>query len=263
MYNKKVNKNNCFTKLNQHKVDIYLFTIFADLPVKAFFSGRNGGLSNRPFNSLNTDNSNMENQQTVEQNMALIRGALEIKEIFFVKQRHTAKIINLNDNPNSSGQLEGDAIVVDEANRPIAVKTADCLPIILYDISNRVAAAIHAGRAGTEKKILSKVLTYLKKRYNTDMADIIVAFAPAIRQCCYEVDLQSATQFKNSCGEEFVNDRMVDMIGANRSQAVELGVSNSNIYDSQICSACNNQLFFSYRKDNKITGRFLTGITLL
>ncbi len=69
-----------------------------------------------------------------------------------------------------------------------AIKTADCVPILLMDRVGRVAAAVHAGWRGTVKRITRKVVQIMKDRFKSRVQDIVAAVGPAIGACCYEVD---------------------------------------------------------------------------
>ncbi len=90
-----------------------------------------------------------------------------------------------------------------------AIKTADCVPILLVDRVRRVSAAVHAGWRGTVKRITRKVVLLMKDRFKSRAQDIVAAVGPAIRGCCYEVDDTVLVPFCQSLpdGERFIVNR--------------------------------------------------------
>lgn len=137
--------------------------------------------------------------------------------------------------------LDGtDALITDKPNLPLAIFTADCLSIFLYDCRHSAIGLIHAGRRSTEEDITIKTIKLMREIFDTDSQDLSVGFGPAIRNCCYEVDL----------------------IGMNKKQLLDLEVKEKNIFDSTICTSCRNQEFFSYRKEGNSCGRMMSVIML-
>ena len=154
----------------------------------------------------------------------------------------------------------------------LAIRTADCLPILLLDPSKKIVAVIHAGWKGTVLRITQKVLRRLKHEFGTDPASLLVALGPAIGTCCYTVDETVTVPFRDSfpCPERFLKafrkvpsdkgtlaEYRLDIPGANRYELIAEGVLERNIHDVGLCTACNPELFFSHRRDRGLTGRHI------
>ena len=146
----------------------------------------------------------------------------------------------------------------------LTVLTADCVPVLLYDKEKEVVAAVHAGWKGTKAQIVAKTVLKMKDIYGCDPTKIIVGIAPSIGRCCYEVEGDVAEHFFDTpegfthVGEKF----MLDLPFINKKQLLDVGVSESNIEMSDVCTACEVERFFSYRKEQGCSGRFMSMIGL-
>ena len=187
--------------------------------------------------------------------------------IFRTSQCHGNSVYILQD-PNISmnkvSQFKADAIVTHLPECPIMVLTADCVPIVIYDPVKHVTGVVHAGRLGTQKQILSVTIEMLSREYGSRPKDLIVGMGPAIRGCCYEVgedcvlpfiktDLSKSKIVKITNKKKF----FLDLPEANRREGYEAGVLNKNIYANGPCTVCENQRWYSYRKEGN-TGRLIT-----
>jgi len=155
-----------------------------------------------------------------------------------------------------------DAMITDIKGVMLSILTADCVPVLLYDQEKEVIAAVHAGWKGTKAKIVSKTVQTMQKVYDSDPKKIIVGIAPSISRCCYEVGEDVAQYFFDipegfsSKGEKY----MLDLPLINKQQLLETGIPEENIEISNICTACEVERFFSYRKEQGCTGRFMSMI---
>ncbi len=150
------------------------------------------------------------------------------------------------------GQPDGDAATADRPKVILGIETADCLPVLLVDPRRRVVAAAHAGWRGTAKGIARKALDALIAD-GSRAGDVIAALGPGIGPCCYEVGEEVAAPFRARFGDETVRDGRLDL-----PLAAELALRESGIADverSELCTACEPELFFSHRRDEGRTGR--------
>jgi len=214
------------------KNDFYTFSRFAHFPIIAAFSNRKLDLGFK--NSLNRKEF-------------LRRLGVDYRNLVCLKQVHGDGVIVVNRKDKGKGAIEyktailkKDALITGEKNLPIAVFTADCLPIFLYDTKREIISLIHAGRKGTEKEITKKTILKMKKEFKTEPKDLYVGFGPAIRSCCYEMDL----------------------IKENFDQLTKFGVKRKNIFDSEFCTSCYNYEFFSFRKEGEFSGRMMSVMML-
>ena len=83
------------------------------------------------------------------------------KKIVLLNQVHSSKFYYISKYSKLNHKFEGDALITDKRSLPIAVLTADCAPILIYDESKEMIAAIHAGWKGAYKGIVKKVVQTL------------------------------------------------------------------------------------------------------
>ena len=155
-----------------------------------------------------------------------------------------------------------DALVTKQSGVVLAVLTADCVPVLLYDPIRKVVAAVHAGWRGTESGIVQKTIEVMQKKFDSDPADILAGVAPAIGKCCYEVGEDVASHFGDypDAVERHGGKYMLDLPEINRLQMLSAGIHEAHIEMSGICTACESEHFFSYRKEQGCSGRFMSMI---
>lgn len=164
-----------------------------------------------------------------------------------LRQAHSAECVVA---AGRSGILgEADALLENTEGAVVAVKTADCVPILLVDDEHRAVAAVHAGWRGTAAGIAGRAVRQMQERFGSDPARLHAAIGPAIGKCCYEVGPEVATQFGES-GRAFL-----DLAAHNRRQLIEAGVTAARIYTSNLCTQCRREEFHSFRRDREAAGR--------
>ena len=160
--------------------------------------------------------------------------------------------------------VDCDALITDIPNIVLCILTADCVPILLYDKVKNIIAAVHAGWKGTQGRIVYKTIQKMQSDFGSNPTDILVGIAPSIQKCCYEVDENVAQHFFNTPqGFSKKGDKyMLDLPYINKEQLLSAGVQEEHIEMSNICTACHVEDFFSYRKENGCSGRFMSLIYL-
>jgi len=153
-----------------------------------------------------------------------------------------------------------DALITNKDNVILTMLTADCVPVLMYDKEKKVVAAVHAGWKGTEKKIVAKTVKKMIERYGCKAENIEVGIAPSIGKCCYEVGEDVASHFlKYGLSLEKKGEKhMLDLPDINERQLLEVGIKEENIEMSGICTSCQNNEYFSYRKEKGCSGRFMS-----
>jgi hypothetical protein len=149
---------------------------------------------------------------------------------------------------------DGDALLENTPGQPVAVKTADCIPVLLVDEEHRAVAAVHAGWRGTVRGIVQQALRAMQAEFGTRPERVHAAIGPGIGKCCYEVGAEVAAQF----GE--TGTCHIDLVEANRRQLAEAAVPDTQIYSAQLCTKCGVGDFHSYRRDKEQAGRMLSFI---
>src|SRR3989337_1166939 len=169
----------------------------------------------------------------------------------------------------AAAQTQADAIITNQRHIGIGVVTADCVPALIYDPVQSVIAAVHAGWKGTVKGILSKVICQMAYRFNCSVEDSKVGIGPSIGACCYAVG-EIVTEPLKSTNPEWGRylkpdedgKAKLDLAALNIRQIEDAGVLTKNIFNLGLCTSCNGELFFSYRRDGVGTGRMLSGIMM-
>ena len=164
-----------------------------------------------------------------------------------LKQIHSAECVPAMGRAGEVGR--GDALLENTPGSVVAVKTADCIPILLADERSHAVAAVHAGWRGTAAGIAGQALQAMHARFGTDARDLHAAVGPGIGKCCYEVGPEVAAQF----GEQ--GRARLNLAAANRDQLECAGVAPERIYTADLCTMCNAAEFHSFRRDKESAGR--------
>lgn len=191
-----------------------------------------------------------------------------LKNLSKNKQIHS-NIVNKVDKDNIGQIIDGDAIITNEKNVPLLILTADCVPVVLVDKVNKAVGLVHAGWRGTYGKICSETLQSMKENYNTNTEDVVAIIGPSIGKCCYEVSYDLVEKFSvllPNADEKIYEIRdekyYLDLWEINTQILKEFGVLKSNIINMNICTSCNCDIFFSYRKHDKTPKRIGTFIEI-
>jgi YfiH family protein len=206
-----------------------------------------------------------------------------------MRQVHSSVVHRIDEVP--ARPLQGDGLITNRPGMVLAVRVADCLPVLMADPVRRVVGAFHAGWRGTLARIVEKGVGEFRRQFGSDPADMKAAIGPGIHRCCYEVgeDLRdkfgSQFAYAGELFEEvfssepvrrkypllFMNQRApghgeapraahLDLVEANRRQLLEAGVRPENIWISDLCTSCRTDLLFSHRREKGVTGRMVGAI---
>ena len=177
-------------------------------------------------------------------------------------QIHSDRVVDANG--LSDREAEGDALITDALRKSIGVRTADCVPMLLLDSENRGVAAVHAGWRGTAAEIVKRTVEKMRQSFGSRSENIFAAVGPCIRPCCYEVGAEVFSKFSAIFPEmECERSCSLDLAEANRRQLNAVGVSDDQIFDSGLCTACDPVHFYSYRLDPQNPGRMMSAISRL
>ena len=164
-----------------------------------------------------------------------------------LKQIHSASCLAAEGRAGLLG--EGDALIENQPGSVVAVKTADCIPILLVDERLHAVAAVHAGWRGTVARIAVRAVAAMNGRFGTRTEDLHAAIGPGIGKCCYEVGAEVAAQFGGQ------GRGHIDLAAANRRQLEEAGVTPARVYASNLCTMCRGEELDSFRRDREAAGR--------
>ena len=258
------------------------------------FSTRVGGFSQLyGGNALNLGFTKGDSRANVERNreafLKTIRAASDTNKLWplvTLRQVHSDLIHRV------SGVLEhplvGDGLVTNTPEVLLAVQTADCLPAVLVDTKRRAVGVFHAGWRGTMKRIVEKGVGEMRRWFGSQSQDIRAAMGPGIHKCCYEVGNEVRGKFESQFAyaaelfheikqsdpirekypllflsarppghSELPRKLFLDLVEANRRQLLAVGVPAKSITASELCTSCRQDILFSYRAEQRNTGRLL------
>lgn len=172
---------------------------------------------------------------------------------------------------------EADALISDAADIAIAVRAADCVPLLMADRARGVVAAVHAGWRGTAARVSVAAVEALAREFGTRPADLIVAVGPSIGACCYQVGSDLVDAFAAAGHQRYLIDRWfsspppargsterhdltLDVARANGDQLILAGVPEDQIYVSGLCTAMHLDVLTSYRREKEKAGRIAGAI---
>jgi len=261
------------------------------------FSTRRGGVSScYGGKTLNLGFTPHDSEANVEGNRAAfltVLGATNAQgsawPLLQVKQIHSA-IVHRVDSATAA-PLAGDGLITDKPALLLAIKTADCVPVLVADGQRWVVGAFHAGWRGTLARIVQKGVGEMQRHFGSVPSDLFAAIGPCIGRCCYSVGPEVRAQFESQFAyalelfEEvfdanalhvrypllFLNQRApghgesaaeihLDLVEANRRQLQDAGVHQDSISVIEGCTACDNARFFSHRAEFGRTGRMMAVI---
>ena len=153
------------------------------------FFNRNGGKSNGIYKSLNCGIGSKDNKNKIKKNLKIVKNKISkrAKDIFLIHQIHSNKFVFINKDIKFYKKIiKADAIITNQKKLPIAVLTADCVPILLFDNNKKMIAAIHAGWRGAFKGIINNVINFMLKN-GCKKNQITAAIGPCIKQKSYNV----------------------------------------------------------------------------
>lgn len=277
------------------------------------FSTRAGGASRGACRGLNLGFIESDKRKTVEQNRLEFFAAIGARRFALgdLKQTHSTHIFQVvrgdaNEArfipaggdaplPGKDRPPSGDALVTNHPGILLAIRTADCHPILLVDSRRRAIGAVHAGWRGTLARIAEKTVGVMRATFGSNPRDITAAIGPGIQACCYGVGEEVVAAFHGRFvtaarffGPAAVDQEAaalalkypnvflspfppghapaaqaaahLDIAAALREQLLDAGLAPAKIHVSDLCTACRTDLFFSHRKEGSRTGRMMAVI---
>lgn len=193
-------------------------------------------------------------------------------DLLLVRQVHESTVaIASPDRARPWPRPDADAIVSNDPSAAIAVRVADCVPILLAEETGRVVAAIHAGWRGTSKRAAVAAIAAMQSRFGVRPERLLAAIGPSIGPCCYEVGESTRETFKEDGHHSATLDQwftakadgkfLLDLWRANRDQLEGAGVQPECIHVAELCTKTHADVFHSYRVEGTSAGRMIGIIT--
>lgn len=196
----------------------------------------------------------------------LAQQGIDYQDLVCARQVHGDTIVSIDERDKGKGACshetaiaDADALITASAGVPIAVFTADCLSILLYNPEIPCVAAVHAGWRSTKSDIVAKTVARLHEEFHVRPETLRAFLGPCIRPCCYEV----GPEFKNFFPEDVgmrEGKYYFDIAQVNMRQLLESGVLLEHISDEGFCTNCHPDKFFSFRREGAGTGRMMSVI---
>lgn len=245
--------------------------------VKAFFSTRRGGYSQTPYQTMNLALHVGDDPDTVLQNrlrLMTARGG-RLQELVCCQQVHGAKVAAVGKSDAGRGAMDlasaipgCDALITNMPGVFLGAFFADCFAIYFFDPRRRVIGLAHAGWKGTITGIAGLTVKEMQHRFSCRPQDLEVFIGPGISSCCFEIQPDLAGQvekaFTNAADllQERAGRYTWDLAVSNASVLAGAGVEADRIEICGLCTACREDLFYSYRRDGGTTGRMGAFVSL-
>jgi hypothetical protein len=243
--------NNPITSINIPSIEntINYFKIFEGFPLVAVFSSR-------PLN-FRLDSENLE----YNLDKFLMCLGISYKNLVYASQIHSTNILQVNRKDGGTIKSGIDGFITNSEDIAISVFTADCLSVFVYDKKEKAVGIIHVGWRNAKDNIVSKLIMMMQEKFGSQRKDLLFAFGPAIRSCCYEIGPELEEYFQKDI--EIRNNKLyLDLARVSRRQLLECGIEETQIEDSNICTSCSVEKFFSWRREGEKTGRMISLLML-
>ena len=254
--------------------------LLKESPVSHFFSTRRGGVSTGNYASLNLGAFCGDDPVVVAENRRILCDmiGIDVDRLIVPRELHDNEIkeidlafFDLSKEEQLNFVSTCDALITNMQGVCLAVSTADCVPVLLYDKKLRIIAAVHAGWRGVVKKILPMTIQLMQTKYNSEVEDIIAVTGPCISVDSYQVNRDVVGEFQSI----FREDEMSHILRTKENgtffidlkKAILIQCKKENLLDKNIeihpgCTSQMNELYFSARRDSVYSGRMLSGIFL-
>ncbi len=193
---------------------------------------------------------------------------IDYKNLVCAKQVHGNNVRQVSAKERGRGALDyaaavadTDGFITDVPGLPLAIFTADCLSVFLYDPSRPAIGLVHAGWRSSRARIVSAAIKLMQDKFGTNPAGLFAGFGPAIKNCCYEVSAEFREYFPLHLTER-AGRLYLDLCAANKEELLKAGLLEKNIFDQAFCTSCVNEEFFSFRKEGETSGRMLSVMML-
>ncbi|WP_340398913.1 peptidoglycan editing factor PgeF [Paenibacillus sp. FSL H8-0079] len=253
------------------------------------FTTRHGGVGNVPYATLNCAYHVGDDPEDVLNNRRLVTEKLGFAAEAWTcgEQVHGKHVAVITTEDRSRGLFDRPSALQDTdglvTNVPGVLLTsfyADCVPLYFYDPVQQAVGLAHAGWKGTVAGIAVSMVETMEREYGSRRQDIRAAIGPSIGDCCYEVDEAVMQHVRVWFDDSPVNDKykdsaskqayravnngktMLNLKECNRHIMMKAGIMPDHIECTTWCTSCHPELFFSYRKENGVTGRMASWIGL-
>jgi polyphenol oxidase len=234
------------------------------------FSTRAGGVSAPPYDSL--DFAILRDATALRENQRRLAAAVGFDpgRLYQAKQVHGPSLLVAEGDPAAMLAQEADALVGEPGSgAAVAVRVADCVPVLVADPATGRVAAVHAGWRGVVADVVGGAVERLARGGAGDASRFLAAIGPCIGPCCFEVGADVGETIVRATTRDAIARRddargkvFVDLRAGVRGQLRALGLADAAIEDVPDrspagCTRCDAQRFYSYRRDGDASGRLV------
>jgi YfiH family protein len=241
------------------------------------FSTKMGGISSGSFSTLNLGLHVNDHQESVVKNRGILaaKTSFPINNWVFAEQTHSTHIEKVSKldcgrglTTYDNGLSNCDGFYTNEVGVMLSLCFADCVPLFFIAPEKSLIGVAHAGWKGTVNDIGGKMISRWIHDEGVNPKEIRVAIGPSIGACCYTVDYRVISAINKNIVEKYPlpytlvseGQYKLDLKQLNKYLLLESGIKEENITVSQQCTSCEEDVFFSHRRDEGKTGRMLSFI---
>jgi YfiH family protein len=291
-------------RTSKTRLEVLRSPLLAEVPwLASGFSTRTGGVSTvynpgQRTGELNLGFTPADSRENVLENRRRfyreVTGDPDVPAVT-LRQIHSSLIrrVTASDAAPAEARLKGDGLLTSQPGLLLAIQTADCIPVLIADRKNRVAAAFHAGWRGTLKRIVENGVGRMRLEFGSKPQDLVAAIGPGIGQCCYSVGEEVRSEFLSQFayapelfrdvydsdpvrekypllfltarapGHSNIGPSLhLDLAEANRRQLLDAGLAPEAISVQNHCTSCRTSLYFSHRGEHGHAGRMMSVIAI-
>lgn len=230
------------------------------------FSLRTGGVSLPPFDSQNFGAGLGDSDHNIAQNLQKLIKSAQLPSIpHQAVQAHKIGLLWCN-GTGKMHQQQADILITDQSDTALAVRVADCLPVLLAEPESGLVTAVHAGWRGTVAGIVKEAIQAMLE-HGAKPKNLLASLGPCIGPCCFVIGSDTADALAKSAADAdaFITHASgihADLAAINRLQLLEAGLDENHIELNRACTVCETERFFSFRRDGKCTGRQLAVVAV-
>lgn len=260
-----------------HGLPVLTVPSWQEKGAKVYFTSRKGGSSTGPYDSLNLGLHVGDDPERVICNRRRLLALFgqELEQMVSCAQIHGNRVGVVERNDAGKGAVSDhtaikgwDGMATAEPGLVLATFYADCIPLFFFDPCQRVVAVAHSGWQGTYLRIAQKTTRLMVDKMGCKLDHIQVFIGPGIGSCCYRIQTDLADKVKDGFAD--FNDIIYgdkqgcfwNLKATNMQILTAAGVPKENIIECPLCTSCASEHFFSYRRDQGITGRMGAAIAL-
>ena len=191
---------------------------------------------------------------------------IENSRLAHLEQVHDTSLVIVSPETIPQGKRHGDGMLTATPGIALGIRTADCVPLFVWDSERRVAGIVQAGWRGIYYGIVTKIVKAFRMNFRTNPKHLKALIGPSIRKCCYEVGSEFGDFFPElfaAYGESDEEGKgKMDLIEAVIRELESEGVARSQVMDTGICTSCRSVDFFSNRHDKDASERILSVIQI-